>query len=171
MEYKAVIQRTKEDFYRFRRFHRRLRYPVMWWIGWLLPLMLAALCCACAAVMIRLRAWDWEAGLTGVGLLAILVCFLLRDRIAASVAEKRALGSGSDLVMEFDQEEIRAELDGVRETYPYSAIREGFRNGDTYYLYLDKAQAFILPKRCFVLGDPETFDQFMLRKCGVIPEE
>ena len=63
--------------------------------------------------------------------------------------------------------------DGIGETntmtsavFPYSTIQEIVCYCDTYFLFVDKRHAFILPIRHFSAGTVASFEAFIGEKCG-----
>ncbi len=95
----------------------------------------------------------------------ITICvllFFLRSRASL----KKLIGNG-EIRFNADETTIIAETDKIRNQIHYSAFCDFVFFKDTFYLFLDKKSALIIPKRCFLEGDPEEFRTFFSDKTGI----
>ena len=70
-----------------------------------------------------------------------------------------------------DERGLHAAAATISTDFGYDAYCDLVHYRDTYYLYIDKRKAQIVPERCFTQGDPAAFGSFMAEKTGLTVKE
>jgi len=86
-------------------------------------------------------------------------------RYGAWKSRKIALKDVGAITVMLDDEGIAEITEKGRASFPYNAICETVLFRSTYFLFLDKKHALILPVRCLSQGSPVAFEEFWQRKC------
>ena len=70
-----------------------------------------------------------------------------------------------------DERGLHAAAVTLSTDFGYDAYCDLVHYRDTYYLYIDKRKAQIIPERCFTQGEPAAFGPFMADKTGLQVKE
>ena len=66
-----------------------------------------------------------------------------------------------------DDDAMHANAAALSSDYSYRAFQDIVHFKQSYYLYIDKRKAMIVPERCFTEGDPAAFGAFIGQKTGL----
>ncbi|MGX8699424.1 MAG: YcxB family protein [bacterium] len=162
--FEAELNRTAGDFARYRKVQRRVHHRTVEIVCGVIWVLGALLLVAVSVLATVLDFWDSSMVLWAAVFLALLVLDACLDWIIGFLGAKLQLKGGLHIV--FDEEEIRVTAEKLREQYPYSGITELYYHKGTWYLFLDKNHAILLPERSLTSGDPAQFGAFLSQKCG-----
>ena len=173
MTFQANLQYTVEDMLSYARFHRRTHQKVMLVVRPLLLLVLVGEAAFLLMLAFRQKRVDDYDLVFAIFLVAFAVFYCFVDRIRARATVKVHNKTFGETVLTFDEEGALAQSVNTQSQYRYPAFSELFysRKYETYYLYLNKRQAVVVPERCFVEGDPAAFGAFIAEKTGLEVKE
>ena len=166
MYFRATLDYEKADLIAFQKLHNltkgirsRIVQLVCAGITGLMGIALIVI-----AVLNRSFHWNYAAFLLAAA--AYIAVTLLSPRINAipSILLYRQTGPQE---LSFGEDEMEVCAKDVRSTYGYGAFETIYHANGTYYLYLNKRMALILPERCFTWGDPAAFRTFISQKTGL----
>jgi hypothetical protein len=170
MTFRAEIDYSKEDIRRFNRTHKRLRYRKLYiFIDVLAVLALAGALATYGLAAVR---GVWNESLTRLTImLAVMTGFWLYTKMTRNAAVLRGLNAMGTTTVTTTEDGLHAASGGMSTDLPFSMICDIVHYQDTYYLYVNKHRATILPERCFVEGDPAAFGAFLAEKTGLEVKE
>ena len=101
------------------------------------------------------------------GLVVLLGLFRQYISLALTKAKDEDYRSGTGFMYEFTQNGASFYRDGELIAYSnrYKDIDAIFHDEDYYYLSLTSREFFVIPKDRFTIGDPDTFGDFMYKRC------
>ena len=170
MEYRAVVDRTVDDFYNYQQLHKKAKHHALYVTFRVVMAVFLAVIVLMGIVLTLIDSWDAELIVSYAVFCALFVLWVFIDRIVAWLSARMQLKTGS-LDTTFAEDEISVVTDKLKEQYPYSSVIEAYHYKKTYFLYVDKRHAMLLPERCFTEGDVSLFGEFISEKCKVTVKE
>ena len=170
MEYRANVDLTYDDFLRWIKVNAKTSRKTMTIIS---NVFIIIATIAMAAGLIILAAFDAIDTDMIIMLLIFLLCFtylLFRNRLNARISQKSFMKNIGTLFYTMNDDGIFVKTLKSEERYYYSGITAIYTAGDTYFILLDKNHALILPKRGFVSGAPESFEDYITSQTGLTIE-
>ena len=173
MTFHAKLEYTAEDFLNYARIHRRTHQKVMLVLRPLIFVLFVGDAAFLMMLAFRYERVDFFDLFLAVLTLALAVFYFLIDRIRARATLKLRRKTYGEMDLSFDEEGAAAQSVNFQSQYLYPAFTELFysRTFETYYLYINKHQAIVLPERCFTQGDPAAFGPFLTEKTGLEMKE
>ena len=171
MIYEAKTELTKEDFQAFLSLHKKIASRPLYVFSRVMMGLAVLLALVLAVLIIVFRLWnERDVMLRMLVFVALLLLLPLVSRFTAAQAYKanRSMLGGRYC---FGEEQIEAGAESMNARYAYSALSALYHSKGVYYLYVDKAHAFILPERCFTTGDPASFGAWIAAKTGLEMKE
>ncbi len=164
--YRAELNYTLKDIRRFEKVHQMLRSKVLTIV---MRVVLIAGCLAlAAATFMQFYYGVWTADMVKYYMLLVVstvLWFVLKEvRLRGSLKALRGQGT---IIIAADEEGVRADAAALHTNFTYDAFCDIVYSRDTYYLYISKIQAQIIPERCITEGDPAAFGSFMEQKTGL----
>ncbi len=166
MSFRLEIDYTREDIRRFNRANKRLRYRVLYIVLYVLVLLTLAAVLAAFVLAAGWRVWNAELTRYAVILLMMTALWVYLNLSRNTVALRSLNAMGTTTVTTTEQG-LHAAARGMSTDLAYSAICDIVHCRDTYFLYVNKRRATILPERCFTEGDPAAFGAFLAEKTGL----
>ena len=168
--FRAEIKYTKEDIRRFNRVHKKLRYRALYIVLDVIA-VLGVLCVLTSlGLIIYWRAWSGEMTRLMMILVAMTGAWVFLN-LSRNAAVLKGLNAKGTTTVTTTEEGIRAAAEGMSTDIAFSALCDIIHYRGTYFLYVDKRRATILPERCFVEGDPAAFGAFLAEKTGLEVKE
>ena len=169
MPFRAELCYTKQDMKQFDKVHQMLRYGVWYSICNLLLVLGCIAALGSAVLSLAIVTWheEWYYFLFVVLMLALLIV-MKAVRVNASYKSANAQGI---VTLTVDERGLHAAAVTLSTDFGYDAYCDLVHYRDTYYLYIDKRKAQIVPERCFTQGDPAAFGRFMAEKTGLTVKE
>ena len=169
MPFRAELNYTKQDMKQFDKVHQMLRYGVWYSICNLLLVLGCIAVLGSAVLSLAIGTWheEWYYFLFVVLMLALLIV-MKAVRVNASYKSANAQGI---VTLTVDERGLHAAAVTLSTDFGYDAYCDLVHYRDTYYLYIDKRKAQIIPERCFTQGDPAAFGSFMSGKTGLTVKE
>ena len=101
------------------------------------------------------------------GLVVLLGLFRQYISLALTKRKDEDYRNGTGFLYEFTQTDASFFRDGELTAYSsrYKDIDAIFHDEDYYYLSLTSREFFVIPKNRFTIGDPDTFGDFIYKKC------
>ncbi len=166
MPYRVELRYTLRDMRQFEKVHQKFRSRAGYLAAKILMIIGAVMVLGAGAALLYYRAFDAQMIRMYLFLLVLFVLwFVMRElRVRASLKSLMAQGCIS---LTAGEDGMRAEAKTISSSFAYSGLCDLVHSGDTYYLYLDKRKAQIIPERCFVEGDPASFGAFLEEKTGL----
>lgn len=164
--FRAELNYNLRDIRQFEKVHQLFRSKALYIAAKVLMVIAAVMVLGAGAALLYFRAFDAEMIRMYLFLLVLFVLwFVVREiRVRASLKSLMAQGCIS---LTAGEDGMRAEAKTISSSFAYSGLCDLVHSGDTYYLYLDKRKAQIIPERCFVEGDPAAFGAFLEEKTGL----
>ena len=170
MDYQAELTYTLKDFRQFEKVHQKLRTKSLYVLAKIL--MAAATGMLVFLLVFATVRGLWQTDLAPYILLLLVMFpfyFLLKEvRVRAALKAANAQGP---VRIRADETGVHAEAKGISSDFAYTAYCNLAYCRGTWYLYLNKRQAQILPERCFTQGDPAAFGAFIAEKTGLEVKE
>lgn len=171
MIYEAKTELTKEDFQAFLSLHKKIASRPLYVFSRVMMGLAVLLALVLAVLIIVFRLWNERDVMLRMLVFVVLLLLLpLVSRFTAAQAYKanRSMLSGRYC---FGEGQIEAGAESMTAQYAYSALSALYHSRGVYYLYVDKAHAFILPERSFTAGDPASFGAWIAAKTGLEMKE
>lgn len=164
--YRAELNYTLDDMRRFEKLHQLFRSRALYIVLQVVMIVGIVLVIGAGGLLLYFRAWDGEMLRYYVFLLVLFVLyFVLRElRVRTSLKSLSAQGT---IVVTADDSGLHAAAKTMHSDFAYAGFCDVVHYKDSYYLYLDKRKAQIIPERCFVEGDPAAFGVFLEQKTGL----
>ena len=167
MPFRAELDYTLKDVRQYWKVHQLFRGKALYYISWLLIAVVICLVISAGAMLLVYRLWNGELVWYYVIILIVLVLYYaVREfRVRSTLKSLRAQGM---ITMTAGEDGMHAEAEALSSDYSYRAFQDVARFKETYYLYVDRRRALILPDRCFTEGDPADFGVFLEQKTGIM---
>ena len=164
--YRAELNYTLDDMRRFEKLHQLFRTRALMIVLRVVMIIGIVLVVVSSGVLLYYGALDGELLRYYAILLAIAAMyFVLREiRVRASLKTFESQGT---IVIAADDSGVRADAVSVHSDFGYDAFCDIVHSRGTYYLYINKRQAQIIPERCITEGDPASFGAFLEEKTGL----
>ncbi len=91
---------------------------------------------------------------------------LWSDRLDGKVSENLTMRAEGVQRIVFEADGIRDSVDEIETFYPYGSLQNLLWYKDSYYLFVDKNKAIILPRRGIQTGDFEAIGPWLEEKTG-----
>ena len=170
MPFRAELNYTRQDMKQFDKVHQKLRYG-LWYALSNLLLILGCLAVLTSGILaFALGAWSREIGFYWL-LVAFLLVLLIVMRAVRQNASLKSANAQGTVTLTTDESGIHAQAATLSSDFGYDAYCDLVHYRDTYYLYIDKRKAQIVPERCFTQGDPAAFGAFLTEKTGLTVKE
>ena len=166
MQYRAELNYTLKDMRQFEKIHQKLRSRAAFVAARILLIVATLMVVGAGAALLYYRAFDAEM-IRLYLLLVVLYAFWLVMREIRVRAALKSLNAQGCITLTADEECMRAEAEALSTAIGYDGFCDLVHSGDTYYFYIDKRKAQILPERCFTEGDPAAFGAFIEQKTGL----
>ena len=165
MPFRAELDYTLKDVRQYWKVHQLFRGKALYYISWLLISVVICLVISAGAMLLVYRLWNGELVWYYVIILIVLVLYYaVREfRVRSTLKSLRAQGM---ITMTAGEDGMHAEAEALSSDYSYRAFQDVARFKETYYLYVDRRRALILPDRCFTEGNPADFGAFLEQKTG-----
>ncbi len=170
MQYRAEMNYTLKDMRQFEKVHQKLRSKIAFYAARILLIVATLMVLAAGAVLLVFRAFDGEMIRIYVLLVVMYALWFAARELRVRTALKNLMSKGC-VTLRADEEGIHIEMPTIASSVAYASYRDLVHSGETYYLYIDKRQANILPERCFTEGDPAAFGKFIEEKTGLKVKE
>ena len=166
MVFRAELDYTLKDVRQYWRVHQLFRGKALYYISWLLIAVVMCLVVSAGAMLLVYRLWNGDLIWYYVILLVALAFYyvMLEVRVRGTLKSLTAQGI---VTLTADEESLHASAKALSSDYSYQAFQDIVRYRQTYYLYIDKRKAMIVPERCFTEGDPAAFGVFLKQKTGI----
>lgn len=166
MEFRAEINYSIKDMRQFERVHQKLRTKVLYYFAKILMALCGAMLVYLLVFVTAHGIWRSELSLYLLLFLVMYpVYFVLKEMRLRSVL-KTANAQGT-IQFVADEDGIHVRATGMSSDFAYSSYADLVFSRGTWYLYINKKQAQIIPERCFTQGDPTAFGAFIAEKTGL----
>ena len=166
MMFRMELAFTLKDMRQFQAVHQRYRNRVLF-VVLRVTLVLAALALLVSSgLLIYFRVFDAELLKYYLILLLIIPLYYALMQLNFRTMLKSARSHGT-IILSFDDAGCHEKSEAITAEYAYPSFCDLVHYKDTYYLYIDKLKAQILPERCFTEGDPAAFGAFIEQKTGL----
>lgn len=166
MLYRAELDYSLKDMRQFDKLHQRFR--IRWaYIVRRIEFFIALLMLAGAGGLLLWYRVTNTVILRVYGAVVIFFAlwFALNEfRLFSALKTIRAHGV---IMLTADDSCIHTEAENLTTQISYQGICDIVHCKETFYLYIDKRNAQILPERCFTEGDPAAFGAFIEQKTGL----
>ena len=170
MLFRAELCYTRQDMKQFDKVHQKLRYGLWYALSNLLLILGCIAVLTSGVLAFALGAWSREIGFYWL-LVAVLLVLLIGMRALRQNASLKSVNAQGTITLTTDESGIHARTATLSTDFGYDAYCDLVHYRDTYYLYIDKRKAQIVPERCFTQGDPAAFGSFMAEKTGLTVKE
>ena len=173
MTFQANLQYTVEDMLHYARVHRRSYQKFMLVFRPLLLLLFLGAAAYLLMIAFRYERVNYFVLIFAIIMFAYAVFYCFSDRLRARAALKAREKTYGETNLVFDEEGVSSQSAYSQSQYRYPAFTELFysRKYETYYLYINKHEAVVVPKHCFTQGDPAAFGIFISGKTGLEVKE
>ena len=176
MPFEMYLDYTDEDLLWLTRLYRRTRKKLVLALRILARVILVLSGLYCLKSYFFWLRLEYNAVLLlvyAVAVFGFLVYSFFQDRLRAREANKQRKANGGVTTIFFSEEQFECTARNVKAQYNYGAIRELWysKSHSTFYLFMDKKSAIIVPERCFTQGDPAAFSAFLSGKTGLEVKE
>ena len=173
MTFQANLQYTVEDMLHYARVHRRSYQKFMLVFRPLLLLIILGAAAYLLMMAFRYERVNYTILIYEIIVAAYAVFYCLSDRIRARAVLKAREKTYGETTLVFDEEGVSSQSANSQSQYRYPAFTELFysRKYETYYLYINKHEAVVVPEHCFTQGDPAAFGIFISGKTGLEVKE
>ncbi len=164
--YRAELNYTLDDMRRFEKLHQLFRSRALTIVLRVVMIIGIVLVVVSGGMLLYFRALDGEM-LRYYAILLVIAAmyFVLREiRVRASLKSLTAQGT---IVVTADDGGLHAEAKTMHSDYDYATFCDIVHSKGTYYLYINKRQAQIIPERCITEGNPAAFGAFLEEKTGL----
>ena len=170
MRFEVKTELSKEDFRAYYRLNNKVHARIAFLFGKGGTILAVIMAVVLTILMAAFRLWKTDAMLPYVLYLVFVIAWPLVNRFTMTQMYK-ANSSGIKGEYRFGDEEVQQKLNDMDGKFAYSAFKELYHSKGTYYMYIDKAHAVVLPERCFTQGDPAAFGPFIAEKTGLEVKE
>ncbi len=169
MTFQANLQYTVEDMLHYAHVHRRSYQKFMLVFRPLLLLLFLGEAAYLLMIAFRYERVNYAILMYAFIVVAFAVFYCLSDRLGARATLKAREKTYGDTTLVFDEEGVSSQSANSQSQYRYPAFTELFysQKYETYYLYLNKHEAVVVPKHCFTQCDPDAFGIFIAEKTGL----
>ena len=172
MMFEAELNYTIRDLLHYIRLHRKTRQKAAYWIRIVVNIAISAFFVFAYTFYFRFARQD-SGLLSRLLLFTALAAFLqFTDYLSAFFMLKNLRSTGTARChVEEDAFVICDEK--AKSEYAYSGFADLLYSTktQTYYCYIAKKMAIVIPERCFIQGDPAAFGAFLAEKTGLEVKE
>ena len=171
MKFEVKSDLHKKDFEAWYLLNQRLRAPAVYYVNQYGGVGAFVLVAVLTIVILANRLWDKRGVMIPYGifiLLLIALPFARRFMLDRLYEANKSLCRGE---YRFRDSGVETGTESAVKIHTYFAFSELCHSGRTYYLYVDRAHAFVLPERCFTQGEPAAFGPFIAEKTGLKMKE
>ena len=170
MAFAMHVEYEKADFVAYAKAHTRVKNRK----NRVLQIVLAVLCGLLAISMILF--WLSFGYLSTEMIILLILMPILGSEMLwlpqlLAVAMGKTYRKMGSIEMIFDEKEVNLQRAVESTVYQYAAFESLYHGAGAYYLYLNRAQALVIPERCFTQGDPAAFGAFLAGKTGLKVKE
>ena len=170
MEYRANVDLSYDDFFRWIKVHSKTSCSTLTIVSRVFTIIATVAMTAGVVILAWFDAIDTQM----IIMVAIFICcfvfLMFRDRLNAKISQKSFMKNIGTMFFTMNDDGIFVKTTKSEERYYYSGITAIYTDGETYFILLDKNHAIILPKRGFVSGAPESFEDYITSQTGLTIE-
>ena len=166
MHFRAELDYTLKDVRQYWKAHQLFRGKALYYISWLLIAVVAVLVVSVGTILIVNRLFHSELVWYYVLMLVFLAIYYVFREVRVRGTLK-SLGAQGVITLTADDDAMHAKAAALSSDYSYRAFQDIVHFKQSYYLYIDKRKAMIVPERCFTEGDPAAFGAFIGQKTGL----
>ena len=170
--FEVELDYTFKDMLRYIRFHRKTRQKTAYVLRFIANIVIAAFLVFAYAFTFWTGGQDGEMLSRLLLFTALAVLLQFTDHLTAFSMMKNFRSAGASHGRT-EEECFVIQDDKAKSEYAYSGFTELLysQKNQTYYCYLAKKVALVIPNRCFTQGDPVAFGAFLAEKTGLEVKE
>ncbi len=170
MQFRAELNYTMQDIRQFQTLHKKQRRKGWYYVLWVYFAVAVLVILVSTAFLFFRHAWKPELTRYFLLLALFLVLWFILRYYSLRAAWKSANSHGCTYVTA-DENGVHVKAEMITSEFGYASFCNLFHYKGTYYLYIDKIKAQIIPERCFTGGDPAAFGKFIEEKTGLTMKE
>ena len=171
MEFKAEVNLEYKDFLAWNKVYAKTSAKKKNTVVNILLVVLTLIMLVSVLLLIAVDGLDSTVITCLVVFTIALVIKLFGNRINAKMAQKSYLKNAGTQYLSFGDEALFINNRKGEAKYYYSGIIAFYTDGERYFLLIDDRHANVIPKKCFVDGEPHMFPAFICEKTGLEMKE